>query len=103
MTVTSCGKNCDKVKLHYISKNAELVITATDYVSWVDDPKWNKEHRIKGTKYFYQEKNDKQYLDWEEEKEELELTVEYQGENKLTKTEIVKIADSIKADGKLLN
>lgn len=103
MTTSSCGKRCDKLKLHYISKKAELVITATDYVSWYNDPKWDKKNRIKGTKYFYKEKNGKQYIDWEEEKEELELTVEYQGENKLAKSEIVKIANSIKAEGKLLN
>ncbi|WHY69664.1 hypothetical protein [Neobacillus sp. SuZ13] len=42
MTTTSCGKRCDKLKLHYLSKKAELVITATDYVSWYDDPKWDK-------------------------------------------------------------
>ncbi|WHY69605.1 hypothetical protein [Neobacillus sp. SuZ13] len=103
MTTTSCGKRCDKLKLHYLSKKTELVITATDYVSWYDDPKWDKIHKIKGTKYFYQEKNGKQYLDWEEEKEELELTVEYKGEKKLAKSEIVKIANTIEAEGKLLN
>ncbi|WP_144555970.1 hypothetical protein [Bacillus sp. X1(2014)] len=103
MTSSSCGKRCDKLKLHYISKKTELVVTATNNVSWYNDPKWDKKNRIKGTRYFYKEKNGKQYLDWEDEKEELELTVEYQGENKLAKSEIVKIANSIKAEGKLLN
>ncbi|KKI92772.1 hypothetical protein WQ54_07795 [Bacillus sp. SA1-12] len=103
MTSTSCGKNCHKLKIHYLSTEAELVVTATDYVSWYDDPKWDKEALIKGTKYYYHEKNGKQYWYWEVEKEELELAIEYKSENELAKSEIVKIANSIKADGKLLN
>ncbi len=99
MTNTSCGKGCDKVKFHYISTNTTLVVTATNDVSWNDDPKWNKKYKIKGTKYFYQEKNGKQYLDWEVTKEKLELEIEYKGVNKLAKSEVVKIANSIKADG----
>lgn len=98
MTVTRCGKNCETVKFHYNSTKAEIVVTADEEVSWYDDPKWDKKTKIKGTKYFYQEKNGKQHLYWEEAKEELELEIEYKGENKLSKSEIIKIANSIKAE-----
>jgi hypothetical protein len=96
MTANSCGRNCQTVKYHYTATKTELVVTATEKVSWYNDPKWEKETKIKGTKYHYQDKNQKQYLYWKEEKEELELEIEYKGENKLTKSEIVKIASSVK-------
>lgn len=98
MTVTRCGKNCETVKFHYISTKAEIVVTADEEVSWYDDPKWDKKTKIKETKYFYQEKNGKQHLYWEEAKEGLELEIKYKGENKLSKSEIIKIANSIKAE-----
>ncbi|MDR7071650.1 hypothetical protein [Fictibacillus barbaricus] len=103
MTSRSCGKSCEKLKLHYEAPDTELLILATDYVSWYDDPKWDKRTKIKGTKYFYREKNKKQYLYWKEEKEELELGIEYKGENSLPQSEMVKIADSITPEGRLLN
>lgn len=95
MTATSCGRYCQTVEYHYTATKTELVVTATEKVSWYDDPKWDKDTKIKGTKYYYQDKNQKQYLYWKEEKEELELEIEYKGENKLTKSEIVKIANSV--------
>ena len=98
MTATGCGRNCHTAKFHYISTKAEMVITADEEVSWYNDPKWDKKTKIKGTKYYYREKNGRQHLYWEEEKEELELEIEYKGENKLSKSEIVKIANSIKAE-----
>lgn len=95
MTATSCGRYCQTVEYHYTATKTELVVTATEKVSWYDDPKWDKDTKIKGTKYYYQDKNQKQYLYWKEEKEELELEIEYKGENKLIKSEIVKIANSV--------
>lgn len=61
-------------------------------------PNWDKRKKIKGTKYYYQEKIGSQYLDWEDTKKELELEIEYKGEDKLAKSEIVKIASSIKLE-----
>jgi hypothetical protein len=98
MTATRCGRNCNTVKFHYNSTKAEIVVTADEDVSWYNDPKWDKKTKIKGTKYYYREKNGRQHLYWEESKEALELEVEYKGENKLSKSEIVKIANSIKAE-----
>ena len=100
MTSRSCGKNCEKLKLHYEAPDTELLILASDYVSQYDVPKWDKKTKIKETKYFYREKNKKQYLYWKEEKEELELAIEYKGKKRQSKSEMVKIADSIRADGR---
>lgn len=98
LTATRCGRNCNTVKFHYNSTKAEIVVTADEEVSWYNNPKWDKKTKIKGTKYYYREKNGRQHLYWEESKEELELEIEYKGENKLSKSEIVKIANSIKAE-----
>ncbi|MBM7691141.1 hypothetical protein JOC77_000546 [Peribacillus deserti] len=96
MAATSCGRNCQTVEYHYTVTKTELVVTATEKVSWYNDPKWDKETKIKGTKYYYQDKNQRQYLYWKEDKQEIELEIEYKGENKLTKSEIVRIANSVK-------
>jgi hypothetical protein len=98
MTVTSCGKNCQTANYHYISAKSELVVTITQHVSWYNDPKWDKRKKIKGTKYFYQEKSGSQYLYWEDTTKELELKIEFKGKDKLAKSEIVKIASSIKLE-----
>lgn len=97
-TPISCGRNCNTAKFHYIATKAEIIITADEEVSWYNDPKWDKKTKIKGTKYYYREKNGRQHLYWMEPNEELELEIEYKGEKKLSKSEIVKIASSIKAE-----
>jgi hypothetical protein len=97
-TPLSCGRNCNTAKFHYISTKAEIIITADEEVSWYNEPKWDNKTKIKGTKYYFQEKSGRQHLYWKEPKEELELEIEYKGENELSKSEIVKIANSIKAE-----
>ncbi|MGE8019281.1 DUF4367 domain-containing protein [Peribacillus frigoritolerans] len=76
---------------------------ATNYVSWADDPKWDKNTTIPGTNYYYQNNDGKQLLFWKDEKEKLELGLEYTGEKSLPKEELIKIAKSIKAEGKQLD
>lgn len=101
--IRTCGKRCQVVNLIYQGHNEKLVVIATDYVSWADDPKWDKNKLIPGTDYFYQHKKGKQQLNWKDEKEELELGIKYEGKRDLPKEEFIKIADSIKAEGKKLN
>jgi hypothetical protein len=98
MTVTSCGKNCQTANYHYLSTKAELVVTATQHVSWYNDPKWDKRTKIKGTNYYYQENSHTQYLYWRDTKKDLELEIQYKGKDELAKSEIVKIASSIKPE-----
>lgn len=102
-TIRSCGKRCEIVRLIYKGSNEKLVVIATNYVSWADDPKWDKNIIVPGTNYYYQNKNGKQLLNWKDEKEELELGLEYTGERSLPKEEFIKIANSIKAEGKKLD
>jgi hypothetical protein len=77
-TIRTCGRRCEVVNLIYQGSNEKLVVIATDYVSWADDPKWDKNKLIPGTDYFYQNKKGKQKLNWKNEKEELELGLEYE-------------------------
>ncbi|WP_223596670.1 hypothetical protein [Neobacillus bataviensis] len=102
-TIKSCGKRCDILNIIYDGSNERLVVTATNYVSWYDDPKWDKNTNIPRTNYYYQNKNGKQLLFWKDEEEELELGLEYSGEKSLPKKELIKIARSIKAEGKKLD
>ncbi|WP_078410507.1 hypothetical protein [Priestia abyssalis] len=97
-TIRNCGRNCSYIKVFYKGSKESLVITATNHVSWADDPRWNRNTIIPGTKYYYQKKGEKQLLFWREEKEGLELRLEYIGEEKLPKKELVQIADSVKAE-----
>jgi hypothetical protein len=39
-TIRTCGRRCEVVNLIYQGSNEKLVVIATDYVSWADDPKW---------------------------------------------------------------
>jgi hypothetical protein len=95
--IRHCGRNCNFIKVFYEGSKESLVVTVTNYVSWVDDPKWNKNTIIPGTNYYYQKNKDgKQLLFWKEEKEELELELEYTGKKVLSKEELVKIAKSVK-------
>ncbi|WP_163102405.1 hypothetical protein [Peribacillus alkalitolerans] len=102
-TIRSCGKRCDILNLNYLGTNKKLVIIATDYVSWADDPKWDKNKKIPRTDYYYQNKNGKQQLNWKDNKEELELGIEFTGEMSLPKEELIKLANSIKVEGKKLD
>jgi hypothetical protein len=102
-TIRTCGKRCEIVKFIYKGSNEKLVVIATDYVSWSDDPKWDKSKKIPGTNYYYENENGKQQLNWRDEKEELELRLEYTGEPALRKEEMVKIANSIDVEGQKLN
>jgi hypothetical protein len=102
-TIRSCGKRCEIVRLIYIGPKEKLMVIATDYVSWADDPKWDKNKIIPGTNYYYQNNNGKQILNWRDEKEDLEIGLEYTGKKSLLKKEFIKIANSIKAEGKNIN
>ncbi|MFX3623458.1 MAG: DUF4367 domain-containing protein [Ectobacillus sp.] len=50
---------------------------------------------IYSTNYYYQNKDAKQLLFWREEKEKLELELEYTGIKRLSKEELIKIAKSV--------
>ncbi|GAA1383096.1 DUF4367 domain-containing protein [Peribacillus frigoritolerans] len=102
-TIRSCGKRCDNLNIIYEGSKERLVVIATNYVSWADDPKWGKNTIVPGTNYYYQNNDGKQLLFWKDEKEELELGLEYTGEKSLPKEELIKIAKSIKAEGKQLD
>ena len=72
--------------------NVDIVITATNHVSWGDDPKWNKDTLLTDTNYYYQNKDAKQLLFWKQE--EIELELEYSGKE-IPIDELIKIADSV--------
>lgn len=102
-TIRSCGNRCDILNVVYDGSKEKLVVTATDYVSWADDPKWDKNKLIPKSNYYYHINNEKQLLYWRDEKEELELGLQYTGERTLRKKEFIKIANSIKVEGKKLD
>ncbi|WP_153122434.1 DUF4367 domain-containing protein [Peribacillus tepidiphilus] len=98
-TIRNCGRNCAFIKVFYEGSKERIVITATNYVSWGDDPKWDKDTILPGTSYYYQNRDGKQLLFWRQE--ELELELEYSGK-KIPKEELIKIADSVKVKRKKL-
>lgn len=91
-TIRNCGRNCDFIKVFYEDSKELIVITATNHVSWGDDPKWNKDTLLTDTNYYYQNKDAKQLLFWKQE--EIELELEYSGKE-IPIDELIKIADSV--------
>jgi hypothetical protein len=95
-TIRNCGRNCDYISIHYEGSKESLIITATKHVSWANDPKWNEQNKIKGTKYYYYiDKSGTQYISWREEEKHLELEIEYRGKKPLPVKTLLKVANSV--------
>jgi hypothetical protein len=88
------GFGVDAVRTVYEGSNQKLVFKVS-HLERLDDPKWKKDTLINGSNYYFQERDKKEILQWQDEKDNEQFTITYTGERLLPKNEIFKEAESV--------
>jgi hypothetical protein len=94
-TIISCGRNCLEVDYHYKNGNSHLSILITDKTSASSDSIWGESKKIKNSKFFYEERKNKQLIAWREVGTEQEFFIKLESKTKIDKKELIKVAESL--------